>query len=516
MLYRISNKIDIKIPIQVKNISEKILSFLQARTKIGGLEISDTALRFAYFKDKALHVAGIRLPPGIIESGEVKNREQLVEALRSLREQISADFHQGKLINVVATLSSTRIYIQAFTLPLIEGENLEEAVRLNIKMISPIELSQAYSGWQPVDRNQSESKLEILTAFANKTFVDRTSGLLKEAGFFPIAMETGALSLVRLLREQGAGFEPDKFYLLASIDNRGLQFLIIRRGQLHFEYFNSWKDIQGDTKQISWQDFEAAVKRNLHQVLNFYGSQWPEPLTGAFLLTNSFAEEISKIIKENFSLAVRELKLKLDQPVGRELFEVVGGALRADIPRSKDRDINLLGITVQEEFRRLQIMDFLKFWELLAPSLLGILLAALVISYLSLVNLRNSLESQSSFSMNEKRTEEIGSLKSQIDEFNRLVSFVSSTQGSLKPKTLLADKIGSLMNSGGLTLDRLHLQAGGLPAVLSGGVKSRDILLNFKNALAADPAFDSVNLPLSDIQPKNEGLSFIVNFALKK
>ena len=501
--------------IRIKNISERILSFLQARTKIGGLEISDTALRFAYFKDKAFHSEGLRLPPGIVENGEVKNQEQLVEALRNLRKQISADFHQRKLINVVATLSSARIYIKAFALPLIEGENLEEAVRLNIKMISPIELSQAYSGWQPVDRNQSESKLEILTAFANKAFVDQTSGLLKEAGFFPIAIETGALSLVRLLREQGVGFEPDKFYLLTSIDNRGLQFLIIRRGQLHFEYFNSWNDIQGDAKEISWQDFEATVKRNLHQVLNFYGSQWPEPLTGVFLLTNSFGEEVSKIIRENFSLTVTELKLKLDEPVGRELFEVAGGALRAEMPRSKDLDINLLGITVQEEFRRWQIIDFLKFWELLAPSLLGILLAALVISYFSLVNLRHSLENQSSFSMNEKRTEEISSFKSQIDEFNRSVSLVSSLQDSLKQKSPLLDKIGSLMSSGGLTLDRLHLQAGGLPAVLSGEAKSQDILLNFKNALAADPAFDSVNLPLNDIQPKNDGLTFTINFVLK-
>lgn len=493
-----------------------MLSFLRARTKIGGLEISDTALRFAYFKDKTFHVTGLRLPPGIVGNGEIKNREQLVEALRNLRKQIPADFHQRKLIDVVATLSSARVYIQAFTLPLIEGENLEEAVQLNIKMISPIELSRAYSGWQSVNQNRNELKLEILSAFIDKAFINQVNGLLKEAGFSPIAAESGALSLARLVRERAVGFEPDKFYLLASIDNRGLQFLIIRQGQLHFEYFNSWDDIKGDAKQISWQDFEAAVKRNLHQVLNFYSTHWPEPLGEVFLLTNAFGKEISNVIRENFSLTVKELKLKFDQPIGRELFEVVGATLRAEMPRSRDRDINLLGITVQEEFRRRQIIDFLKFWELLVPSLLGVLLVALVVPYLFFINIRHSLESQSSFSMSEKRTEEIGSLKSQMDEFNRSVSLISSLQGSLKPKTPLLDKIGSLMSSGGLTLDRLYLQPGGLQTVLSGEVKSQDRLLNFKNALAADPAFSSVNLPLPDIQPENNGLSFTINFVLKQ
>jgi len=501
--------------VNMKNIIEKVLSFLRARTKVGGLEISDTALRFAYFKGGALHVVGLRLPPGIVEQGEIKNQEQLLEALKNLRRQIPADFPRNSPVSAVATLSSVRIYIQAFTLPLIEGENLEEAVQLNIKMISPIELSQAYSGWQPVDKNQSESKLEILTAFVKKAFVDQVGVLLKEAGFSPIAMESGALSLARLLREKAVGFEPDKFYLLASIDNRGLQFLIIRRGQLHFEYFNSWKNIQGDGKEISWQDFEAAVKRNLHQVLTFYGTHWLEPITEVFLLTNTFGEEVSKIIRENFSLTVRELKLKLDQPTGRELFEVVGSVLRAETPRFKDRDINLFGITVQEEFRRRQVIDFLKFWEMSVPSSLGILLVVLVISYSFLVSMRHSLESQISSSTVGTESKQISSLKTQIDEFNRLVSLVSSTQNSLKPKIPVLDKIGFLANSGGVTIERLYLQGNGLPGTLSGGATSQDQLLNFKNALAADPAFDSVNLPLSDIQSKNDGLSFTINFVLK-
>lgn len=504
----------IKIPTQAKDAFERFLAFLRARTKVGGLEISDTAIHFAYFKGKELRVVGLRLPPGIMENGEVKNYGQLVEALKKLRQQIPSDFPRRNYIEAVVTLSSIRIYIQVFTLPLIEGENLEEAIQLNIRMISPIELSQAYTGWQLVGRNESEFKLEILAAFANKMFIDQIDALLEESGFSATAVESGALSLVRLLRERAVGFESDKFYLLVSINDRGLQFLIVRRSQLHFEYFNSWKDIQGDKKEISWLDFEAAIKRNIHQVLNFYGTHWPEPFTKVFLLTNSFGEEISEIIRKNFSLTVNELRSNIEESIGREWFEVIGSALRAETARSQDRDINLFGVTVQEEFRRRQIVDFLKFWQVLVPSVLGVLSIVLVISYVFLANMRSSLESRP-FSVADKRTEEIRSLQSQIDEFNRSVSIIFSVQNSLKPRTAVADKIVSLSGPGRLTINSLRLQRGDAAGLLSGEVKSQDELLNLKNALAADPMFKSVNLSLSDIRPTSNGISFTINFLLK-
>ena len=69
----------------------KLLSLLRAKTKIGGLEISDTDLRFVYFKNNSLETIGLRLPSGMIEDGDIKNYDMLIEALRKLHEMIPPD-----------------------------------------------------------------------------------------------------------------------------------------------------------------------------------------------------------------------------------------------------------------------------------------------------------------------------------------------------------------------------------------------------------------------------------------
>lgn len=500
---------------------DKFLSFLRAKARVAGLEISDTALRFVYFKDGLPEAISLRLPPGIIENGEIKNPGDFVDALKELRQRIPSEFVGGPLssrknpVNVVVTLSSVRIYIQVFSLPLVKEENLEEAIQLNIRMISPVDLSQAYAGWQLVNQNQNELRIEILTAFASKSFIDQLSAFLKEGGFSPLAIESGALSLTRLVREKGAGFERNKFYLILNIDNQGLQFLIIKRGQLNFEYFTSWEDIRGEAKEISWRDFEAAIKKNLHQVLNFYSSHWSEPLTDIFFVTPSFVEEIEKIIRENFSLNVNQLKLRFGEPVPKEWFGAIGAALRGELSRFQDHDINLLGIPVQEEFRRQEIIYFLRFWELLIPASLGLLLVAFSLAYYFTANLSRSLESQAAFLTVGEQVKEINSLQSQINDFNQSVSLIASLQNSLKPKMTILNKIDSLVVAKGLILDRLYLQPGGLPAVLSGEAPSQDQILDFKNSLAADQAFQNINLPLADIQPRGDGFSFTINFTLK-
>lgn len=498
-----------------EEILSKILSLLRVRTKVGGLEISDTDLRFVYFKGDSLGTASLRLPPGIIEEGDIKNYDTLVEALKKLRELIPDDFGAKKTVNVVVTLGSVHIYTQVFSLPLMKDETLKEAVRLNIKMVSPFDLSQAYAGWQAVSQNEDELKIEILSVFAQKVFVDRLRNALMEAGFLPVAVESGALSFARLIRERAVNFKKEKPLLVMSIDDKGLRFLIIRLGHLHFEYFQSWKDIQGEMKEISWPIFEEAVNRNLRQVLNFYSSHWQEPLTETVIASNTMVEEISKIVKENFSLNVSELRINLGQQLRREWYEAVGGAIRGKTSRANDEDINLFGITVQEEFRRHEIISFVDFWKILCGSWLAVLLVLLAGIYIFLTNVGKSAEAQSSFKISSQQSGEISELEIKIKNFNNSVEALSKVQKSLKSRTAALDKISAFMGKSGITADRIYFQSVGLPVTLSGETDSQDKILNFKNALMGDPMFSSVNLNLSDIKQRGNVFYFTLNFGVQ-
>ncbi|RJP45821.1 hypothetical protein C4587_00305, partial [Candidatus Parcubacteria bacterium] len=92
-----------------KNYLEKLLGFLEARPAIGGLEISDVAVRFAYFSGKSWILKSVRIPPGVLEAGKAKDRDKLIGALRELHAQILGT-KSRKRINAIVVVSSLDVY----------------------------------------------------------------------------------------------------------------------------------------------------------------------------------------------------------------------------------------------------------------------------------------------------------------------------------------------------------------------------------------------------------------------
>lgn len=64
------------------------MSALRIKTFVGGLEVSDSVMRFAYFDGRTWRLAGVRLEPGIIDGGKIKNRDGFISALQALKSQI--------------------------------------------------------------------------------------------------------------------------------------------------------------------------------------------------------------------------------------------------------------------------------------------------------------------------------------------------------------------------------------------------------------------------------------------
>ncbi len=409
-------------------------------------------------------------------------------------------------------MSSIGIYSQVFSLPIIEGENLEKAIQLNVQMVSPIEASQAYSGWQKVGEDKASLRLEILSAFVDKSVIDELNQALFDGGFVAAAVDSRALSLARLFREEGIGFDENKSYVLLSIDSSGMDFLIIRRSQLYFEYFSPWREAADEKGEIQISSFNAAITRNLHRVMNFYSQHWPEPLEGVILSATALVDETKKVVAENFSLPVRELRLSMDQSIGPEWFVALGCGLRGVKPRGADKEVSLLGIGAAEEFYREQLIGFMSFWRLLVPLVLGLLVVSFFLSDLFLIQTRHSLEARALPTFSGEQTKEYSTLAAQADDFNRSVKLIESVQSSLFSDGKLWDKISGIMATAGVKPDHLSFQGINSPVALSGTAKSEDQVMAFKSALANDPEFGGVNLPISNIETNPEGVSFSLTF----
>lgn len=492
---------------------EKALSLLRVRSAIGGLEISDAALRFSYVKDGVWQMKSVRVPPGVLQGGHIKDRSQFVNALKTLRLEVFGASHRWQKTSVVVVLSSVNAYTQVFNLPVVQGEALEKAVELNMQMVSPIEISQTHSGWQVVGEDKTALRLEILSAFIDRSVVNELNQALSEGGFFAVALESRALALCRLVREEAAGFDQNRSYIILSLDNTGLDFLVIRRGRLYFEYFNFWRDEVDEKQQISMQIFEATIIRNLHQVLNFYGQHWPEPLTEIILSAAGLSAEVTKIVKDNFSFAVRELTLKTNQQVAPEWFIVLGSALRGLKPREEDREISLLGISASDEFREEQIMHFIRFWRVTIPVALGLLCVVFLLANFFLVRTEQTLEANQNFLGGDIK--ELETLQAQAREFNQSVALIKSAQQTIIVKTHFFEKIENLARDNGITVVRFIFQAPETPVTFTGKAGSEDSVKSFKKALESDPMFQDIDLPFTSIRKDVNGFSFSVSFIVK-
>lgn len=473
--------------------------------------MSDTALRFALLSGNKWITASLRLPPGIVEKGEIKNKEQFLAALKELHNQIVGPRKARKKIGVVVSLSSVDIYSQTFSLPVIEGENLERAVQLNIQMTSPIAVSETYSGWQILGEDKTSVRLEILSAFIKRELVDEMISALRAANFVPHSLESRGLSLTRVIRQLSEGFDSARSYLVLDIDDTGLEFLVIRRAQLYFQYFIPWSDIYGEERQISQEAFEAAIVRSLHQVINFYHSHWPDPLNDIYLVVPSLREEVIRIINANFSLNILEVRLNgmLATP---EWFMALGAAIRGGMSAGRDQEISLLGISAQDEFRREQVLNFLEFWRVLIPASLGLLFVVFVLAETFLVQLNDNLDNKIKEISQSDRSTEIKDLEKKVEDFNLSVALIQNVLKESRGRFEVAGKVNDLMRSREIVLLRFWDQGSSLPITVNGIAKTEGAIKDFAAELGKSNEFQNVNLPLSEIRQTTEGVQFSLTF----
>ncbi len=502
----------------LKSIFEKILKILRIRAPIGGLEISDSSLRYAIFSDNRWLTASLRLPPGLLENNQIKDKEQFAAALRSFAVQIKDLTKNRSKISVMVSLSSINIYSQVFNLPVLsKEEEMEKAIQLNVQMISPGESSQNYSSWQILNKKTSGMRFEILSVFINKQVVNEMISELKEAGFFPLAVESRSLSIARLVRQAASGIDLGKVYLSMLIDSSGIDLITLENGYPYFEYFNSWRQLQGEERQITFENFQSSIVRNFEQVLNFYSTHFNKNIDGVILAATGLKDEVKEIVGKNFPFQPKELALPGGENIDSNWYIVLGCALRGvSSLAKKENEINLLGLDIQEEFQKQQLINFLNFWRVLLPATLAILLIAVIGAEIFAGQVGASLvDRQNSLHISPAQLQDMTTLTAQVDQFNKSVSLIKNIQKTTVLKSPLLQKLNALAQKDNINLTSLIYQGEGVPVNLGGGAGQQDQILAFKQDLQNDPAFLSVNLPLSSIQISSHGFVFSLSFIFK-
>jgi len=510
-----------KIGEGLKNVGglvEKLLRILRIRPIAGGLEVTDQLIRLAYFDGTAWQFRSVRIEPGVSEGGRITDAAAFASALATLRSQVPELAKKGSTMNVAVSLGAASIYNQIFNLPLIMGENFETAMKLNLQMSSSVESADTYSGWEITNRDEAAGRIEALGASADRGMVDAMTNALFSAGFVATAVESKALAVARIMREYGSGLSIEKSYLVAIIDDAGLDFIIVRRGQLCFEYMSPWRDIADEKGEITIDRFTQAFTLDLHQVMNFYRQHWTEPMAAIGLSGSSLLDQARAVIAAAEPIPVFSLEDALGGMVADTWIAALGSGLRVVAPKRKSHEITFLGEGAKKLFEDNKTLNFLSFWRVAIPVVFSVLLMAFILSNVFLGQVaRSDAASNSLFaaSLGADTRTEMADLVARAGIFNNSVAMIATIETSSMPRYTIAGSISDAAKENGITITRITLQSDNEPILVAGQAQSENSIIAFKSEIEQMPGFGTVNLPLAGIQGGGTSFSFSMTFSEK-
>jgi type IV pilus assembly protein PilM len=164
-----------------------------------GFDISDQSLKYVKLRR---HKKNIRLvsfgkksfPPGIIDSGQIKNKDEFVKFLKDFRKEIKNDY-------LIVALPEEKVFIGAIQLPLMKEEEIRGALELQLEEHIPLQAKETIFDYEIIQNSSPDSKNHFNISFtaAPVTIVESYRDALNEAGFTPLAFETEPHALIRAL-----------------------------------------------------------------------------------------------------------------------------------------------------------------------------------------------------------------------------------------------------------------------------------------------------------------------------
>lgn len=479
---------------------------------VGGLEISDAGLRFLLIQEGAFALASLRLPPGIVAAGEVRDQANFIAALRSIRGQVNG---AGTLTHAVVLLPSEAVSTQPFTLPDLPEGQRAEAVQLNLGMMSPIEVGRVYAGAQALSREPNPAhQREYLAAFTERRAADAFSACLRAADFRVVAMEFPGLALVRTVRELGGEVVRGGVHLLVHVSPVGFALMIVKEGNLHFHRFRSWAALAAESggREIAGEALMNVLREEVRRVLNFYSSRWGGSLGNVLLAAGALEPTLRALMTDEFGCTVQSFTLESAPELGEAWFPVLGAAWRGLIPRGKDGELNLAAETVAADYREARSASFWGLWQKAIGVSLGLVLVLFGAADAFLVRREKALRAELGAIAAGNEREEIAALEAEARTFNELVRVGLDVDDRSRDWSPFFETIVNLAGEG-ITFEHLAVRAGG--ATVAGSAVTEAAALAFKNKLLLVEQITDVSLPLADIIARPDGsVGFTITFKL--
>lgn len=274
-----------------------------------GFDISDLSLKLVQLnkvrdKIKIQALGKLNLAKGIIVKGEIKNRPELIKAIKKI---MSAPiFGKTSSEEVIACLPESKTFIK-----LIEVQKspnpLTEVIGSEIEKHVPLAIAELYYDWQIIE--ELTDKYFILIGAAPKNIVNQYTALLDEAKLSPVALEIEPIAIARcLLKEETPGSKSITFGSKAKLE-AGLNHGIIDIGAEHtcMIFYSGNTILFTVSMPISGEEITANISKALGLTI--------EQAEKAKIICGMDETKANGVIKEILSEMIKNLILKIKEAI---------------------------------------------------------------------------------------------------------------------------------------------------------------------------------------------------------
>ena len=501
---------------------EKFLRRLVPEEEFGALEIGEKNIRYILFSKydlKPRMFAEVKLEPGVVVKGELKNKAGLVSALNEMKKAARCDGSKGSCSPIVVTLSSADFFFNVIELPDVPEASYDEAVRLNLLQATPISLDSAYFDWQNLGVNLKTLQREFLIGVASRSKIDAYLECFNQVGFEPLALESRSLSLLRNFNYFSQTIEKAITLLMMEIGDDGISFLVGKSGKLFFDFYLFWDEVpEARDKKITREDLETILSREVLRIIEYFSLHGQEQILHFSLFSPVLKKELEEFLAQKFNL--RNVAIDLPTVNGDKAPDVyaglIGAGLRGSlIPREFDDIVSLLPEGTEKIYKDKQVLSFVSLWSKI--SIAGVLGSVIVLgsTFFIVAAEKNKTFDQ----LNSLRTlpelNEVNQLNKEAEECNKIIGQISNIEKNYKNWSSFLGPILEAAESQNISISRLSLTESSNQIKMKARAQNQKNALDFQKAVSENAVFSGVEIPLSSFSQTPQGVDFEVTMTLK-
>lgn len=294
--------------------------FLSLKPKAFGLDIHDQSIKLVQLKKsgrnfKLLSFNEVKIEPGIIDEGVIKNEDELVKIIKKACHSV-----RGKRLNtkyVVASLPEAKGFLQVIQMPKMAEEELRMAVPYEVENYIPLSADDVYLDFQVVPPLfEKQNTLDVLIVALPKKIVDSYVCCLKKSGLVPYVLEIDSQAIARVLLNDG---EECHSLVVLDFGEGSTDFIVFSNDSVRFTasipiVFSQLIDALSKKMDIDYSKAEKLITK--YNIFQDKGEQSKEILSAVTPLINSLIEQVEKYLNfyqehafdHNFSVTDKQIE----------------------------------------------------------------------------------------------------------------------------------------------------------------------------------------------------------------